>query len=247
MQDLGSFIGEAVPYIIPYGKAVGTAGKAIKGTVKAYKGAVAVKDIIESATTVVDGYQSLADGAILLGASKIALGAAGLFPGVPGGGGRKLGVGPTPLRPAKIIKPVRETVVAETKTVGAGLRAPLKKGGTSTANTRRFWTDTVEFQGSKVYQRNDLIDPARVDSNGLTNLQRMKEGLAPFGPDGKPLHLHHMLQTQNGPIAEITETLHKQNSRIIHINPSTMPSGIDRGAFNAWRVQYWINRAKDFM
>ncbi|GAA4976324.1 HNH/ENDO VII family nuclease [Streptomyces hyderabadensis] len=32
----------------------------------------------------------------------------------------------------------------------------------------------------------------------------MKQGLAPMGPDGKPMNLHHMLQTQDGPIAEVT-------------------------------------------
>jgi hypothetical protein len=55
-----------------------------------------------------------------------------------------------------------------------------------------------------------------------------------------------MLQTPNGPIAEVTQTFHQTNSRVIHINPSTIPSGIDRSAFDAWRSSYWMWRAQGF-
>lgn len=81
---------------------------------------------------------------------------------------------------------------------------------------------------------------------GRTNLQRMARGLAPLGPEGKPINLHHTLQTQGGPLAEITQTMHEQARRILHINPKTIPSGIDRNAFNAWKAEYWKRRALDF-
>ena len=45
--------------------------------------------------------------------------------------------------------------------------------------TRRpleYWTNQIEFEGKKVYQRNDLIDPKRVDDRGRTSLQRMEQG-----------------------------------------------------------------------
>jgi RHS repeat-associated protein/uncharacterized repeat protein (TIGR01451 family) len=103
-----------------------------------------------------------------------------------------------------------------------------------------------EFKGLRVYQRNDLINPDFIDQLGRTNLQRMQRGLAPIGPDGNPVNLHHMLQTPNGPIAEVTQTFHQTNSRVIHINPSTIPSGIDRSAFDAWRSSYWMWRAQGF-
>lgn len=112
--------------------------------------------------------------------------------------------------------------------------------------TRRFWTRTVDHQGTRVYQRTDLIDPTRVDSRGRTNLQRMERGLAPLGPDGKSMNLHHMTQRADGPIAELTATFHQQNSRVIHINPNTTPSGINRTEFNRWRRSYWQTRANDF-
>jgi len=110
----------------------------------------------------------------------------------------------------------------------------------------RFWTKTIEFQGVTVYQRTDLINPNLTDKYGRTNLVRMRQGLAPLGPDGASMNLHHMLQTQDGPIAEVTETFHQQNSSIVHVNPKTIPSGISRSPFDTWRRQYWMNRARDF-
>ena len=113
----------------------------------------------------------------------------------------------------------------------------------------QFWTKSETFtyknQTNKVYQRNDLIDLNRRGTDGRTNLQRMRDGDAPIGPDGESINLHHMLQTMNSPIAEVTETFHQQYTKIIHINPKTIPSGIDRGAFKQWKRQYWKNRAKE--
>lgn len=85
---------------------------------------------------------------------------------------------------------------------------------------RKYWSqEPIQFNGNKVYQRNDLVDPSRVDSQtGLTNLDLMKNGLAPYGPDGKKVNLHHMLQTQDGPIAEVTQSFHQKNSGAININ-----------------------------
>lgn len=123
-------------------------------------------------------------------------------------------------------------------------RAKVAQNGAS--SVRRFWKRVTDFEGTKVYQRNDLIDPNIVDKLGRTNGQRMQQGLAPIGPDGKPLNLHHMLQTQDGPVAEITQTFHQQNSGTVHINPNTIPSGVSRPSFDAWRQRYWTNRARDF-
>jgi RHS repeat-associated protein len=113
-------------------------------------------------------------------------------------------------------------------------------------STNQFWTSTTNFQGNLVYQRPDIISPS-MTQGGLTNLQRMQQGLAPFGPDGARIQLHHMLQTMDGPIAEVTQTFHRAYSSIIHINPNSIGSGIDRAAFDTWRKAYWINRAMDFI
>ncbi|WP_445717246.1 HNH/ENDO VII family nuclease [Flavobacterium sp.] len=68
----------------------------------------------------------------------------------------------------------------------------------------------------------------------------------PIGPDGKSLNLHHMIQNEGGSLAEMTETFHKTNHKVIHINPNTTPSGINRNKFNKFRTKYWKNRAKGF-
>lgn len=61
----------------------------------------------------------------------------------------------------------------------------------------------------------------------------MKNGLAPYGPDGKKVNLHHMLQTQDGPIAEVTATFHQVNSGVIHINSgANIVSEINRSQFD---------------
>ncbi len=118
--------------------------------------------------------------------------------------------------------------------------------GIATGEYERYWTKSTEFKGNKVYQRDDLIDPNLVDLKGMTNLERMMKGRAPYGPDGKKIELHHMLQTQGGAIAELTGTFHKQYSATIHINPSTMPSGINRPLFDKWRESYWVARSSNF-
>jgi RHS repeat-associated protein len=110
------------------------------------------------------------------------------------------------------------------------------------------WTRT-EVLGSRVYQRNDLIDPTRIDKqSGLTNLELMRLGRAPNGPDNQRINLHHALQTMDGPIVELTQTMHlgRGTRGVVHINPPTIPSGIDEAAFARWRSEYWKIRACDF-
>ena len=114
---------------------------------------------------------------------------------------------------------------------------------------RKYWNqDPIEYSGNKVYQRNDLIDLSRIDlQTGLTNKQLMQNGLAPYGTDGKKINLHHMLQAQDGPIAEVSQSFHQNNAKIIHINSgSDIPSGIDRSKFDKWKKDYWKTRFYDF-
>jgi len=119
---------------------------------------------------------------------------------------------------------------------------------------RKYWSaEPVQFKGNKVYQRNDIFDPQRVSSwkeKGQivtgTNIERMASGRAPIGTDGKSVNLHHMTQNQNGPIAEITQSFHQDNSSVIHINPNATPSGINRSVFDKWKNQYWQQRATEY-
>ena len=113
-------------------------------------------------------------------------------------------------------------------------------------NSGKYWNKTTNFNGTKVYQRDDLFDPTFVDAKGRSNLERMQKGLAPIGTDGRSINLHHTIQSNDGPVAEVLESFHKQNHSTIHINPNTIPSGIDRKAFNSFRRNYWKSRANDF-
>ncbi|PZL73006.1 hypothetical protein CI088_09635 [Enterococcus plantarum] len=114
------------------------------------------------------------------------------------------------------------------------------------AQIREYWKKDVDFKGTKVYQRDSIIDINKVDVKGRSNLQRMEQGLAPLGPDGNPVNLHHMTQRDISSIAEVEQSFHQSNSKTIHINPNSVPSGIDRKSFNKWCSDYWKNRANDF-
>ncbi|TSB48632.1 hypothetical protein FN960_03140 [Alkalicoccobacillus porphyridii] len=126
-------------------------------------------------------------------------------------------------------------------------QANLRKVEAKAGYPNIYWNKVATFNGVKVYQRNDLIDPNLKDARGRTNIERMSKGLAPLGPDGKSINLHHTIQKHDGSIAEVTHTFHKTNSSIIHINPNTIPSGIDRKDFNKWRASYWKSRKNDFI
>ena len=70
-------------------------------------------------------------------------------------------------------------------------RSPKSPNGSSSGGARQnAWGKGTEFNGKKVFQRNDLIDLKLIDDRGRTNLQRMKQGVAPIGPDGNSINLH---------------------------------------------------------
>ncbi|MCR5289370.1 MAG: hypothetical protein K6E51_05210, partial [Treponema sp.] len=100
--------------------------------------------------------------------------------------------------------------------------------------------------GIDVIQDNSIIDPSLVDSRGRSNIERMQKGLAPIGSDGESVNLHHVDQTMNGPVKEMTATSHQQNYSTLHSNTGQSPSQINRKEFDSWRKGYWQQRANDF-
>ncbi|MGO4126446.1 PAAR-like domain-containing protein [Inquilinus sp. YAF38] len=120
-----------------------------------------------------------------------------------------------------------------------------------------------DVNGRKVYQRDDLIDPDRRDAEGRTNRERMADGDAPIGPDGEEVNLHHLTQDEPGSMAEISQSMHQEYNRELHmynnqydksyVDPdgirhrySSAPPSMNRGPFNTWKRGYWKTRANDF-
>lgn len=76
--------------------------------------------------------------------------------------------------------------------------------------------------------------------SGKTNMDLIKEGKAPYGPDGEWINLHHIGQKPDSPLAELTNSEHKTYDSILH--DKTKSSEIERPVFKAERQAYWMNR-----
>ena len=63
----------------------------------------------------------------------------------------------------------------------SGQLALPDNGGVTTKSGQK----TVTVNGKTVVTDNKTFDPDFIDSQGRTNAQRMKQGLAPIGTDGK--------------------------------------------------------------
>lgn len=107
-----------------------------------------------------------------------------------------------------------------------------------------FSYQKIHFRGTDFYIREDNFDLEYKDATGKTNLERMKRGCAPVGKDGMYVNLHHLIQKESGGIVEIQKAVHKRGHKILHINPSSIPSGINRKAFAVLRRNYWKWRAE---
>ena len=75
---------------------------------------------------------------------------------------------------------------------------------------------------------------------GKTNMDLIREGKAPYGPDGERINLHHIGQKPDSPLAELTDTEHKSNDGVLH--DKTKESEIERPVFRKEREAYWQNR-----
>lgn len=148
-------------------------------------------------------------------------------------------------------------------TSGAAMLDTAKPKNESTSVGLSGIFSRVEYEGAvvvngevrdvsrRVYQRND-IDFGFVDkTTGLTNLQRMQKGLPPIGNDGKPIQLHHVLQKEAGPMAEVREITHTEYHTILH-------GLIDKGnsfrndpvlekQYKNFRRKYWKWRAEQYL
>ncbi len=80
------------------------------------------------------------------------------------------------------------------------------------------------------------------DGTKITNLEKIKKGLAPVDPStGKVYQLHHIGQKSDGALSILTEAEHQGNATILNIAGKS--SEIDRNAFNKIRKEFWQSYA----
>ena len=136
------------------------------------------------------------------------------------------------------------------------------KGAQTPNSIKRIFTPiqfvgTVKVNGEekdvsrRVYQRNDInFDYIDIET-GQTNLQRMLKGNAPFGRDGKPIELHHILQKEIGPVVEIHETTHREYKTILHRHRGNGESfrndKVLDSQYRNFKRLYWKWRAQIYM
>lgn len=82
--------------------------------------------------------------------------------------------------------------------------------------------------------------------NGETNLDLMRKGNAPIGPDGKQVNLHHLFGLEPGDMAEVTATDHQINHKVLHdmIEKSFRNDKDKENSYTSFRKAYWKERAK---
>lgn len=122
--------------------------------------------------------------------------------------------------------------------------------------TRTEYTGSVKVMGEerdvsrRVYQRNDIDFEQYNPKHRKTNLQLMEEGRPPIGNDGRPVHLHHVIQRESGPVVEIREVTHREYKKTLHglvgNGGSFRNDPILSKQFNNFRSAYWKWRADEY-
>ena len=80
------------------------------------------------------------------------------------------------------------------------------------------------------------IDINQLDEFGVSNLERMLNGKAPYAPNGRIIELHHIGQKQAGTLAMLTDKEH--DNPVLHWFTNTS-SEIDRPGFDKERREIW--------
>jgi len=93
------------------------------------------------------------------------------------------------------------------------------------------------------FVRND-IDLNYKDAKGMTNAQRMEKGLPPLdSATGQSIELHHVGQSENGALAELTVEEHRTapNNNVLHTNRNG--SEVEHGnEWNQQKASHWKTR-----
>jgi hypothetical protein len=101
----------------------------------------------------------------------------------------------------------------------------------------------VEINGKWCLIRTD-IDWEQKDEFGRTNKERAEQGLAPLDKNGKSIELHHIGQTPDSPLAELTQEEHRGTGNDSILHDKNQDTKIDRSVFQVEKQDHWKERAK---
>lgn len=89
------------------------------------------------------------------------------------------------------------------------------------------------------------IDLTIRDGNGLTNLERMKRGLAALDAEGNPYELHHVAQEKDGILAILTKAEHRGEGSFSKLHDLMRGSEVDHDSkWTKEREGFWKSLAK---
>lgn len=83
------------------------------------------------------------------------------------------------------------------------------------------------------------LDMDQVDSEGMTNRQRMAEGKPPKGSDGKSYEVHHIGQQMDSPLAVLTHKQHHAKGIDAVLHNKKRATEIDRNIFRKEKKRLW--------
>jgi hypothetical protein len=141
----------------------------------------------------------------------------------------------------KAVQKADEALEGAGDSLSSKIYTPVEYKGTVKVNGE------VKDVSRRVYQRNDIDTNYFDETTGLTNLERMQAGKPPIGTDGNPVELHHVLQQEAGPMAELRELTHQQYYSQLHglveNGASFRNNPLLNKQYNNFRYNYWKWRA----
>lgn len=100
-----------------------------------------------------------------------------------------------------------------------------------------------EVAGRECLVRDD-INWQQTDSNGVSNIERAADGLAPVDAQRETYDLHHVQQENDGQLAELSTDDHRGAANDAILHDKVGASEIDREAFREIRAEHWQARAE---
>ena len=148
------------------------------------------------------------------------------------------------INPRSLLEPLTEDTTKELRE--RGFPEPVTDAIGSEQEAKIYCDAELEcttVNGKDALVRTD-IDLERKDAFGDSNLERMEKGKSPLDHDGRPFELHHIGQTADAPLAELTRAQHMSGGNDTILHDKLKESEIDRSDFAKERANHWQARAE---